>query len=65
MYLAQGIKKRWELEKINDNDNNKIAPLSYLIELEYKKYKELCFWTYQKPLSKGKWLLQIIEPIEN
>ena len=64
MYLAQGIKKRYELEKLKDSENNKVSPLTYLIDLEYKKYKELCFWTYQKPLSKGKWLLQQIEEAE-
>ena len=65
MYLAQGIKRRWELEKMKDTENSKIAPLSYLIDSLYRDYKKLCFYTYQNPLPKGKWLLQIIKPIEN
>lgn len=60
MYRAQGIKKRWGLEKVKDTDSNKVAPLEYLIDLEYAKYKELCYWCCEMPLTKGQWLLQKI-----
>lgn len=45
MRRAQGIKKRWELE--NQKVQVLVAPLSYLIDLEYKNYKNLCYWCYE------------------
>jgi hypothetical protein len=63
-YRAQGILKRWKQQKELDTDSSKVAPLMYLIDLEYKKYQELCFWCFEKPLTKGAWLRQEIKIIE-
>jgi len=54
MKRAQGIKLRWEKEKQKDSENSKIAPLQYLIELEYKKYRHLCFYCHEQAEPIGK-----------
>ena len=63
MKRVQGIKLRWELEGKRDTNTSQVAPLNFLIDLEYKKYLKLCFWCYEKPLDKDKWLLQNIEEL--
>jgi hypothetical protein len=65
MRIGQGIKKRWEEEKLKDTKDNKVAPLSHLLKLEYQAYKKLCYWTYEKPLTFGQWLLKPIENLDN
>lgn len=60
MKRAQGIKKRWEKEKLRDTEGSRTAPLSYLIDFEYSKYTNLCYWCHEEPLTKGKWLYQEI-----
>jgi hypothetical protein len=61
IYRAQGILRRWQEQKEKDTDSSKVAPLTYLLDYEYKQYLKLCFWCFEKPLTKGKWLLQKIE----
>jgi hypothetical protein len=37
-----------------------VTPLMYIMELEYKKYVDVCYWCYETPLSYTKWLSQEI-----
>lgn len=60
IFRAQGILKRWREEKKRDTEQSKVAPLMYLIDLEYKNYLKLCYWCYETPLTKGPWLRQKI-----
>lgn len=61
IYRAQGILRRWKEEEAKDTSTSKVAPLLYLIDHEYHQYLNICFWCHEKPLTKGKWLLQKIE----
>ena len=58
MRRAQGILRRWKEETAKDPS---VAPFEYLLDLQYKKYQSLCFWSYETPLSKGKWLFEKIK----
>lgn len=62
MKRAQGILKRWkeQVELDKTTTSSVTAPLTYLLELEYKKYVDLCYWCYETPLSYSKWLSQDI-----
>lgn len=60
MLRAQGILKRWQEEKLKDTDHDHVAPLEYVMELQYKKYTEICYWCHEKTLIYSKWLSQKI-----
>lgn len=62
MLRAQGIKKRWE--EIRKRDTRTTAPLMTVLELQYQKYRSICFWSCENPLSFGKWLCQPIEEVQ-
>ena len=60
MKRAQGILARYKEEQKKDTEQSKVAPLDVIIDLQYNKYKSLCYWCNETPLKKGEWLRQII-----
>ena len=64
MERAKGILKVYKSELKKDNEHTKTAPLEYIIDLQYKKYLDVCFWCNETPLKKGAWLRQEIKQLD-
>jgi len=65
MKRIKGILLRWNKEKEKDTDENRVSPLTYLVDLEYDNYIKICFWCHEKPLSRIEWFKQEIELSED
>jgi hypothetical protein len=61
MKRAQGIKKRWEFLKENEDSSYTTPTLEYLLDYNYKQYLEMCIRCNEAPLFKGEWLSQEIK----